>query len=368
MSDTAFRPAWEQRISSRKEKSRLRTLACVPGAAIDFASNDYLGLRHHPDLLAAGSEAAHEYGSGSGASRLVTGNYPLLNELESNLAVWLGFERALVFSSGWQMNVTVLPVLAGRGDTILIDRLAHNSLLRGALSSGAEVRRFRHNDVHDIENLLIAQQQKAPGKVVLVTESLFSMDGDIAPLEAIHALCERYQALLVVDEAHALGVFGAGGAGLCSAAGVKPDVLLGTFGKSFGSQGAFAAAPEMLVTLLINEAEGFIYSTAPSPFTVGVSLKALSLLQSMNGERAHIMHLLDLWKAPAVKSHIIPVVAGSDENLMRLKAELISAGFSCGFIRPPTVPENSARLRISLHAFNTAGELSALQKMLTKQL
>jgi 8-amino-7-oxononanoate synthase len=264
------------------------------------------------------------------------------------------------------MNVSLMSVLASRNDAIIVDRLVHNSLMRGALASGATMFRFKHNSVADAAACMEKARRQVTGNLVLVTESVFSMDGDCAPLKALSTLCESYQALFVVDEAHAFGVLGAEGRGLlASEPHAQAHVILGTFGKSFGTSGAFAAVPELLKTVLINEAEGFIYSTGIAPFLAGATLEALRWVKIADEKRAHIAAQAGTIRKAfgietTVQTPIIPVIIGSDSALETVKTSLLDAGIVTGFIRPPTVPENTARLRISIHAFNTAEDVSNL--------
>jgi len=333
---------------------------------LNLSSNDYLGLSNHPALTAGAKTYLETYGVGSTASRLICGTLDIHRQLEQNLADWLGTEAALLFNSGYQLNSSVLQVLMPRTGTLFIDKLAHRSLLEGALATRSQVRRFQHNDVQQLEELLQAAPAGKPRLVI--TESVFSMDGDRAPVHDLFQLCNRYEAGLVVDEAHALGVLGPQGRGLT--ADIAGEILLiGTFGKAFGSAGAFLAGPRLVIDHLINHCPGFIYTTAPPPAVVGAVAAALALIPGMDAQRRHLSQLSEQlrqdlttagWQAlPASRDHIIPVIVGEETATLRLADSLRSAGFWVSAIRPPTVPAGSARLRLSLSAEHEAAALEA---------
>jgi 8-amino-7-oxononanoate synthase len=319
-----------------------------------LCSNDYLGLANHPALLEAARRTLLEQGMGAGAARHISGNMAAHRELEVELAEFTGHSSALLFSSGYDANVGVLSALAGRGDVIFSDALNHASLVDGARLSRARVVIYRHADAGDLERKLTAHRHE--GQLALIaSESLFSMDGDQAPLGALNALARRFDAALILDEAHALGVMGPSGTGLARAAAVRPDVTVGTLGKAFGSQGAFAAGSSPVVDLLRNRARSFVFSTAPAPVLAAASLAALRLIRegedSRSRLRAHWRALREGlvalgYQVPAGDSAIIPVLVGPSERTMALSQRLFDLGVFVHGIRPPTVPAGQARLRV----------------------
>jgi glycine C-acetyltransferase len=323
-------------------------------SVLSLCSNDYLGLANHPALLAAAQRALRAQGMGAGAARHISGNMAAHRELEVELAEFTGHSSALLFSSGYGANVGVLSALAGRGDVIFSDALNHASLVDGARLSRARVVIYRHADAGDLERKLTEHRHE--GRLALIaSESLFSMDGDQAPLSALTALARRFDAALILDEAHALGVMGPSGTGLARASGVRPDVTVGTLGKAFGSQGAFAAGSSPVVDLLRNQARSFVFSTAPAPVLAAASLAALRLIRegddSRSRLRGHWRELRDGLAALGYQvlpgdSAIIPVLVGPSERTMALSQRLFDLGVFVHGIRPPTVPAGQARLRV----------------------
>lgn len=340
---------------------------------VNFAGNDYLGLSHHPALIAAAAQSAAAFGAGATASRLVCGNLPAYAQIEARLAAGKGQEAALVLSSGYQANLTALAALADKTVvkkpvSILADRLVHNSLLQGALLSGARLMRFRHNDLGHLEELL--QRQQAAGEhLIVVSESVFGMDGDCADLAGLSRLAKTYQAMLYIDEAHATGVFGPNGFGLAAGCTSPVDVAMGTFGKALGSFGAYIASSQTLKDFLIQRCGGLIYSTGLPPQILGPMRAALDLLPQLSQERAHVLGLAARlreglrgqgWDCGASTTQIIPVIAGSEENALALSAALKAEGFMAPAIRPPTVPPGTARLRFSLSAAHKKEDIEHL--------
>jgi 8-amino-7-oxononanoate synthase len=312
---------------------------------LSFSCNDYLGLTHHPDLKAAAIKAIERYGIGAGASRLVTGDHPLYAELEQRLARMKGGEAACVFGSGYLANAGIAPVLAGRGDLILIDELAHSSLWTGARLSRAETLPFRHNDVAHLRQLL-REHRAGRGRVLVVTEGVFSMDGDRAPLQELGALAQEFDAWLLADDAHDLDM------GAAARAGVP--LKIGTLSKALGAYGGYICASEPVIDLVRNRARTVIYTTGLPPPVIAGAIAALDLI-----EREPQRLELPLQKArtftraaglPQAQSAIVPVVIGDAQAALEASQLLEAEGFLAVAIRPPTVPEGTARLRFSFSA------------------
>ena len=324
---------------------------------LDLASNDYLGLSRHPELIEAASEALRNDGVGAGASRLVTGSRPRHAHLEADLADWLGRTCVLLFPSGFQANLAAVSVLANRHTTVLADRLIHHSLLVGVRASGARLQRFQHNDLTDLERRLEALAgQPGSGSVVVLSESLFSMEGTSPDVAALAALCQRFGADLLMDEAHALGILGPEGRGLCF--GIEPVRLIsGTFGKAFGSGGAFLACDADLGDALLQTSGAFRYTTALAPPLVAGAQAALDLIRSHPHWSQQLQQRAsrwrdalegDGWTRPAGVGPVLPLLLGSNAAALAAQAALEDHGLLCIAIRPPTVPEGTARLRLAL--------------------
>ena len=322
---------------------------------LDLASNDYLGLSRHPEVIEAASEALRSDGVGAGASRLVTGSRPRHTHLEADLAEWLGRACVLLFPSGFQANLAAVSVLANRHTTVLADRLIHHSLLVGVRASGARLQRFQHNDLTDLERRLEALAGQ-PGSVVVLSESLFSMEGTSPDVAALAALCQRFGADLLMDEAHALGVLGPEGRGLCF--GIEPVRLIsGTFGKAFGSGGAFLACDADLGDVLLQTSGAFRYTTALAPPLVAGAQAALNLIRSHPHWSRQLQQRASRWRdaleregwtRPAGLGPVLPLLLGDDAAALAAQAGLEDNGLLCVAIRPPTVPEGTARLRLVL--------------------
>ncbi len=342
-------------------------------ALLDLASNDYLGLSRHPAVVAAAQAAAASQGVGSGASRLVSGSRPLHHQLEEALASWLGREQVLLFPSGFQANLAAVQALADRHSLVLADRLIHHSLLAGVAASGARLRRFRHNDLHHLEELLqAARRQQSEQRLLVLSESLFSMEGTSPDVAALAALCERHGAALLLDEAHALGVLGPGGRGL--AAGLPQVALLsGTFGKAFGSGGAFLASDHLVGQWLLQHSGPFRYTTALAPPLAAGALAALQLLQAREaaGQEpgAELLQRARRWREglqaagwprPPGEGPVLPLLVGDDNRALALQQQLEQAGLLAVAIRPPTVPAGAARLRLVLRHDLPPGSLERL--------
>ncbi|HEY9731683.1 MAG TPA: 8-amino-7-oxononanoate synthase [Drouetiella sp.] len=351
----------------RKQQNRfrqLRTLATTGGAEIflddgrsliNFASNDYLSLSQHPELKQRSIEYTQKYGAGSGSSRLVSGNLSVFEKLERKIADFKGTEAALVLPSGYQTNVTVLAAL-GRKQTLLAsDHENHNSIMMGMQLSQGQWRRYKHNDLTHLETIL--SKSNASSKWI-VSESVFSMDGNVSDLDAISAAATRYDAAIYIDEAHATGVLGDDGRGLCFG---RSDVtlIMGTFSKAFGAFGAYVACSNAIKQYLVNFCPGLIYSTALPPSVLGAIDAGLDVVPEMNSERAHLMQQSSLlrealnamgFSTGRSSTQIIPVIVGDDAEALSLARHLEESGILAPAIRPPTVPEGEARVRISLTA------------------
>ena len=334
-------------------------LSNLPGSLplLDFSSNDYLALSEHPALIESGSRALAEFGAGSGAARLMSGDLLIHHQLEKAVASLKGKEAALVFGSGFMANAGVIPALVGRGDSVYIDRLDHASIYDGCQLSGAKLHRFRHNDLAHLEELL---QKNADGdKALVVVESIYSMDGDRCPLPELVKLRDRYGFLLLVDEAHATGLFGANGGGVVEADGVgdQVDLVMGTFGKALGSYGAYLAGSREMIAYLVNRARSFIYSTALPPAVVAASLAAVELVQGSSELRDDLWRRVEFFKkclrdgglkVDLGQTQIVPITVGESVLALQMAEALRERGIFATAVRPPTVPENTARLRFSV--------------------
>ena len=321
---------------------------------LNLSSNDYLALARDPAVIRRAGDALARWGAGACASRLMSGTLDLHEELEAALATLCGTEAALVFSSGFGMNVGLLPALAGRDDVLFLDRLVHASLVDGARLSGATLVRFPHNDADALARLVA--RTGCRGRRVVVCESVYSMDGDLAPVAALEAVARRAGAALVVDEAHAVGVLGAGG-GLCRGLGVRPDVLVGTLGKALGSVGGFVACDAACRDFLLNRVRSFVFATALAPPSVGAALGAVERLRADPGlgeallGRARAFHAMLAARGlrlPPPRSQILPVHVGGNAEALALASALRAQGILATAVRPPTVPAGTARLRLSV--------------------
>jgi 8-amino-7-oxononanoate synthase len=334
---------------------------------VNLCSNDYLGLAADGRLRRAAAAAAEREGAGSGAARLVAGDLPVHAALERCLAAWKGTEAALLFSSGYHANAGIPAALAGRGDAIFSDALNHASIIDGCRLSRAELVRYGHADAGELGDLL--RRTRARRKLV-VTDSVFGMDGDAAPLRDIAELCERHGAMLYVDEAHAAGVLGPTGAGLAEELGVaaRVDVHMGTLGKALGSFGAYAAGSRRLADLLVSRARTFVFTTSLPPSACGASLAALDVVRGEPARRERLRALALRMKAglsrlgfdvSRVVAPIFPVVLGGEERALRASRALRSRGFFVRAIRPPTVPPGTSRLRVALSAGHEEAQVDA---------
>lgn len=320
----------------------------------NFASNDYLGLSTHPDISAAFIEGIKLYGTGSAASRLVTGTFAAHTELEKILAAAKHTEAALTFSSGFSTALSTIPVIVGKGDFVVLDRLAHASLIDAARHSQATLRVFPHNDLAHLGTLLSKLRRKHPGaRILVVTESIFSMDGDRCPLREIVELCEANEAQLLLDEAHGIGILGPTGMGLAEELGLQEriDFQMGTLSKAVGLSGGYLAASRDWMDLIINRARPFIYTTAPPPALAHAAIAAIQLIRSEKGAalREKLFQNISILR-PNHPSAILPVILGENQAALDAAEKLKQSGYLIPAIRFPTVPKGSARLRITLSA------------------
>ena len=363
-------------IDARHERRVLVETAMLPGgrvrrggrALLDFSSNDYLGLSQHPLLAARAAEWAQRYGTGAGASRLVTGTSAAHLAVEAKLAAFKGTETALILASGWQANAAVLPALlkAAPGTTVFADRLIHASLHAGL--AGVRQLRFRHNDLEHLAELL-ASQAVAEAPKLIVTESVFSMDGDRVDLPRLTELARAHDAFLYLDEAHATGVLGPGGAGLSATMPGAVDLVMGTFSKALGGFGAYVAGSRKLCDYLANACGGFVFTTAPPPAMLGAIDAALDLVPTMEAKRARLvahggrvraaLHSAG-YDTAGSSTQIIPAIVGGAEETLALARRLEADGILAAAIRPPTVPRGTSRLRLALKATHDEADIDRL--------
>ena len=342
---------------------------------VDFGSNDYLGLARHPRLIEALVVAA-KAGVGARASHLLGGHHDAHEALQQALAEWIGYPRALLFSTGYMAAQGALTALLGRHDLCLQDRLNHACLIDGARLADARLQRYRHGDSAGAERLLRATPER---RALLVTDSVFSMDGDVAPLRPLAALAQRERAWLMVDEAHGLGVLGPQGRGACAAAGLSAaevPVWMGTLGKALGGCGALIAGSDTLINALVNGARSYIYTTALPPALAQAMTVAVSLARNADAERAHLQALIAHFRSGAAAlgwtllpsaTPIQPMLVGDSGDAVALSQRLEAAGCYCPAVRPPTVPQGSARLRISLSAAHSITDVEALLRALGRR-
>ena len=365
--------------ATRLKRSLVTTERQAAGAAsrsgrplISFSCNDYLGLSQDPRVIEAAMTATRRYGAGSGASRLVTGNHPLFEELESLLAAWKGAEQCLVFGSGYLANLGIVPSLAGPGDLILADALSHACLLAGTRLSGAQTRIFRHNDLAHLSELL-AEHRAAARHCLILTDGVFSMDGDLAPIADMARLARAHDAWLMTDDAHGLGVLG-GGRGSSFIDGVKQDVPLqmGTLSKAVGAYGGYICADAPVIDLLRSRARTLVYSTGLPPATVASAIAALKIIMSEPDRVAAPLAKARRFTAklglPRAESSIVPIVLGDAETALQASRRLDTAGFLVTAIRPPTVPDGTARLRVTFSATHHNADIDRLADLIASEI
>ena len=360
------------RIVSRKEGAIVET---KNGTAVDFSSNDYLGLATDPRIAEALIAAVKQYGTGSGASRLISGNNPEHIALESELAEYFDAEAALTFSSGYSANVGILPALVGRGDVIFADALNHASLIDGCRLSRADVHIYPHISVAGLADLL-AKHRSSGRRALIVTDGLFSMDGDHAPVGEIIDLAKRYNAWTYVDDAHAIGTGGVDGRGSASAARRhgQVDVTIATLGKALGVAGAFVYGSSTLIQYLINRARSFVFTTAMMPAQAAAAREALRIMKAEPTRRekllansirmTRMLHGAGIQSLGEAGSHIVPIMIGDASKTVAIGAQLSSRGYLVGALRPPTVPTGASRLRVTLSAAHTPLQIGGLAETL----
>jgi 8-amino-7-oxononanoate synthase len=330
---------------------------------ISFSCNDYLGLTHHPAVQAAAIGAIEAYGAGAGAARLVTGDHPPLEALEAALADLKGAAASCVFASGFQASIGTIPAIVGGGDLILLDALAHACLHSGARLSGAHVLTFRHNDADDLAALLAAHRGDAH-RALVITEGVFSMDGDIAPLDAISVACVAHDAWLMVDDAHAVGVTGGGGGSGALFPSARVDLAMGTLSKALGSFGGYVCGGADIISLLKTRSRSSVFSTALPPASAAAALAAIGVMQAEPGRVASVLENARAFTAaaglPQAMSAIVPVIVGSAKAALAAQAALETQGFLAAAIRPPTVPKGTSRLRLAFSAGHAPADIARL--------
>ncbi|MDK8463745.1 8-amino-7-oxononanoate synthase [Marinobacter sp. SS13-12] len=368
-------------LESRKQAGLYRTRRLISGPQqpelvsdgvplLSFCSNDYLGLASHPDIIRAATDAMPHTGLGGAASHLICGHHDGHHQLEIRLAAFTGRSSALFFSTGYMANMGVISALASRGDTIFSDRLNHASIIDGCILSRARVRRYPHADMGALADMLATTR----GHKLVVTDGVFSMDGDIAPLKELAALCRAHDALLVVDDAHGVGVLGPQGRGSIAELGLSEEdvpVLIGTLGKAVGTSGAFVAGPKLLMDYLVQKARTYIYTTAMPPAIALATCASLDLIEKEDSRRSHLRALIRAFRLGASalgyelmpsRTPIQPIMVGDNWSALALSQALEQKGLMVTAIRPPTVPEGEARLRVT---FSAAHSTADLEKLLT---
>ena len=388
----SFAETLKERLATLREQNLFRELRRVDSAQgtrieiggksfLNFSANDYLGLANHPALKEAAINAVEKFGAGAGASRLICGSLAPFHELEASLAAFKQTEAALTFSTGYAAAVGTITALCGKDDIIILDKLVHASIVDAAKLSGAKLRIFAHNDLEDLEEKLKwacerPRTQNPEPRTLVVTESIFSMDGDAAPLREMVALKEKYGAWLMVDEAHATGILGQHGRGLADALGVSDqiEIQMGTLGKALGASGGFICGSRALVDYLINRARSFIFSTAPVPAAAAAATAAIKLVQSAEGEalRLQLQQRIAKFKSEIgnrkseIPCAIIPLILGDENKTLAAAAALREQGIFVPAIRYPTVARGAARLRLTFSAAHTAADVTELIHALNK--
>ena len=339
---------------------------------INFSSNDYLGLAAHESLRVAAQAGVETLGAGAGSARLISGSQMIAHELEAALGAFKQTEAALSFSSGYAAALGTVPALVGQGDVVIIDKLVHACLVDAARFSGAKLRVFKHNDLSDLE-VILQWADEREGNTLVISESVFSMDGDQAPLRDLVELKNRYGAWLMLDEAHATGLYGAGRRGIAEEIGMAEhvEVQLGTLGKALGAAGGYICGSQALIDLLVNRARSFIFSTAPVPAQLAAAKRGVELLQSNEGEvlRTRLWANVDIlkngliqqgWELPVGRSAILPLMIGDEREALTLAERLREAGIWVPAVRYPTVARGAARLRVTVSAAHQMEHLNAL--------
>ncbi len=375
-----------EELKELKQKDLLRAMRKIDSAQgprvliegreiILLSSNNYLGLANHPRVKEAAIRAIERYGFGSGASRLISGNMSLHEELEERLARFKGVESALIFNSGYTANTGVIPAIAGIGDFIYSDELNHASIIDGSRLSRAEIRVYPHKDMNALEDLL--KKEKGQGRKLIITDTVFSMDGDIAPLKEIYDLSRMYDAILMIDEAHATGVLGKKGRGAIEHFNLKDNdiIQMGTLGKALGTFGAYIAGSKELINYLISKARSFIYTTSLPPSVLAAAIEAIniieedgSLLKRLWDNRKRFIESLHSSGFDTLRSEtpIIPVFIGDAHKAIKMAEFLFEQGIFAPAIRPPTVPEGRSRIRTTVMATHTKEDIEKAVKALSK--
>ena len=385
---TSFADELNQRLAALREQNLFRELRCVNSAQgphikigdktlLNFSSNDYLGLANHPALKAAAIKAVEKFGAGAGASRLICGSLAPFHELEETLATFKQTEAALAFSTGFAAALGTITALLGKNDIIILDKLVHACIVDAARLSGAKLRIFNHNDLNDLEAKLKwadkvskTESGKRKTEILVVTESIFSMDGDAAPLREIVTLKEKYGTWLMVDEAHATGIIGQNGRGLADELGASSqiEIQMGTLGKALGASGGYICGSRALVDFLVNRARSFIFSTAPVPAAAAAATAGIQIVQSSEGEmrrkmlftRIRKLSLKNKTKKTKLCSAIIPLILGDEAKAVSAAMQLRAQDIFVPAIRFPTVARGAARLRITLTAAHSEADVAKL--------
>ncbi len=384
-SDKKISP-WAEELERLRQKNLFRVMPSITGMpgrvvrvddreVLNFSSNNYLGLAAHPAVIQEMGRYTELYGAGSTASRLIAGNTEAHRELEAFIADWKGTEAAVLFGSGYQANLGILSSLVDSSDLVISDRLNHASIIDGCRLSKARVEIYSHLDLNGLEDLL---RLKGFRRKLVVTESLFSMDGDQAPLQDIESLCTRWKAIFMVDEAHASGIFGLQGRGLADEQGVAPEIQMGTLSKAIGAHGAYVAGDRTLVKILVNKARSLLYSTAAPPGVIGGALAALKIIASKEGDvrRAALLTNVTRFRQLLTSqldyalagSHIVPILIGDSGRTMEVSRACLESGVFAQGIRFPTVPEGTARLRFTLMSEHTEEDLQTAVSVLARVL
>jgi len=371
-------------IESADLRRTVREVASAQGARVrlegrevlNFSSNDYLGLANHPALKESAVQAIENFGTGAGAARLISGSQSPHHELESVLANFKGTESALAFSSGYAAAIGTIPALVGTGDVVVLDKLVHASLVDAAKLSGAKLRVSKHNDLAGLARILEWAAEQG-GRILVVAESVYSMDGDLAPLLNLVELKEQHGAWLMLDEAHATGLYGEGRRGVAEEFGVaaRVEVQMGTLGKALGAAGGYICGSNELVDLLRHRARSFVFSTAPMPAQAAAARAGIKVLESAEGEerRTRLWSLVDElkngliglgWQLPVVQSAILPLMVGAEAEAIALSEQLLEAGVFVPPIRYPTVARGEARLRITVSAAHSSDDIKKLLEVL----
>lgn len=366
-------------LKNLKKQGRLRSLKDVERSEgvylikngkrlISFSCNDYLGLSGHPKVKQAAIDAIEKYGAGSGASRLITGSHPLYKKLEDKLAKLKGTQSALVFGSGYLANVGIIPALCKKGDLIIADKLVHACLIDGAKLSGATLKRFKHNDVNSCEKIL-KENRSGYNNCLIITDGVFSMDGDVAPVDNLCELAEKYDAWLMTDDAHGLGILN-GGTG--SALNKKPHIQMGTLSKAAGVYGGYVCASQKVIDYLVNHARSFIYSTGLPPSVIASAIASLEIIGDdkdlIKKPLENARYFTSLLGMDEAQSSIVPLIIGDEDKALAASEFLEDNGFLVSAIRPPTVPKGTARLRFTFSALHSRSDIEKLARLVRKNV